>query len=248
MWSVRGKAIEKGGTRSATATATIERRRERMQCGAKVLGGHGAMAMTTRRSLVVAPRAAASEASAQAQEADAERFRLNNLSPQPGSKKTKKRIGRGYGAGQGGSAGKGMRGQNARSGGGTRPGFEGGQNPLYRRLPKLRGIAGGMGAGQKDYNVVNVGLLSEIFAEGDEVTLEALTERRVIDVSGRERSLPLKVLGDGAVDKKLVVKAAAFSKSAEEKIAAAGGEIVTLPGRKKWTRADHEASKKAAEE
>ncbi|WZN64478.1 ribosomal protein L15 [Chloropicon roscoffensis] len=219
-----------------------------MQCGAKVLGGHGAMAMTTRRSLVVAPRAAASEASAQAEEAEAERFRLNNLSPQPGSKKTKKRIGRGYGAGQGGSAGKGMRGQNARSGGGTRPGFEGGQNPLYRRLPKLRGIAGGMGAGQKDYNVVNVGLLSDIFAEGDEVTLEALTERRVIDVSGRERSLPLKVLGDGAVDKKLVVKAAAFSKSAEEKIAAAGGEVVTLPGRKKWTRADHEASKKAAEE
>ena len=66
-------------------------------------------------------------------ETETERFRLNNLSPAPGSKREKKRIGRGYGAGQGGSAGKGMRGQNARSGGGTRPGFEGGQNPLYRR-------------------------------------------------------------------------------------------------------------------
>jgi large subunit ribosomal protein L15 len=176
-----------------------------------------------------------------------ERFRLNNLSPAPGSKREKKRIGRGYGAGQGGSAGKGMRGQNARSGGGTRPGFEGGQNPLYRRLPKLKGIAGGMGAGQKDYNVVNVGLLSECFEAGEEVTLEILHEKRVLDVSGKKRKLPLKVLGDGDLDKKLVVKAGAFSKTASEKIAAAGGEVVELPGRNKWTREGHNKAKAAAE-
>merc|ERR1711937_83469 len=180
-------------------------------------------------------------------ETETERFRLNNLSPAPGSKREKKRIGRGYGAGQGGSAGKGMRGQNARSGGGTRPGFEGGQNPLYRRLPKLKGIAGGMGAGQKDYNVINAGLLSECFEAGEEVTLEILAEKRVLDISGKKRALPLKVLGDGDIDKKLVVKAVAFSKSASEKIAAAGGEVVQLPGRNKWTREGHNQAKAAAE-
>ena len=195
-------------------------------------------------SRVVRCRSAAAE---EVKPTDDERFRLNNLSPFPGSKKVKKRIGRGYGAGQGGSAGKGMRGQNARSGGGVRPGFEGGQNPLYRRLPKLRGIAGGMGAGQPDYNVINVGLLSDRFAEGDEVTIEALAEKRILDLSGRKRSLPLKVLGDGDLDKKLTVKAVAFSKSAAEKIAAAGGEAVTIPGRKKWTRAEHEQKVKDQE-
>ncbi len=102
-----------------------------------------------------------------------------------------------------------------------------------------------MGAGQKDFNVVNVGVLSECFAEGEEVTLEVLAERRVLDVSGRKKALPLKVLGDGELDKKLTVKAVAFSQSAQEKIAAAGGEVVELPGRKKWTRKEHEAKVKA---
>ena len=88
---------------------------------------------STGRQQRLVCRAEAGEASAE------ERFRLNNLSPAPGSKREKKRIGRGYGAGQGGSAGKGMRGQNARSGGGTRPGFEGGQNPLYRRYGRFPG-------------------------------------------------------------------------------------------------------------
>ena len=104
-----------------------------------------------------------------------------------------------------------------------------------------------MGAGQKDYNVVNVGLLSDSFEAGDEVTLEVLHERRVLDVSGKKRSLPLKVLGDGDLDKKLVVKAVAFSKSASEKIAAAGGEVVELPGRNKWTREGHNKAKAEAE-
>jgi len=201
--------------------------------------------VSPRRPSCTRPLLVVCESTATDESATTERFRLNNLSPHPGSKKQKKRIGRGYGAGQGGSAGKGMRGQNARSGGGTRPGFEGGQNPLYRRLPKLKGIAGGMGAGQKDYNVINVGTLSECFEDGAEVTLEILAEKRVMDVSGRKRSLPLKVLGDGDLDKKLTVKAGAFSKSASEKIAAAGGEVVELPGRQKWTRAAHNAKVEA---
>merc|ERR1711924_274325 len=89
----------------------------------------------------------------------------------------------------------------------------------------------------------NVGVLSANFSEGEEVTLDVLAEKRVLDVSGRKKSLPLKVLGDGDIDKKLVVKAVAFSKSAEKKIAAAGGEVVVLPGKKKWTRAEYEAKK-----
>ncbi len=84
-------------------------------------------------------------------EDEAERLRLNNLSPQEGARRKKTRKGRGYGAGQGGTAGYGMRGQKSRSGSGIRPGFEGGQTPLYRKLPKLRGIAGGMGHGLPDY-------------------------------------------------------------------------------------------------
>ena len=85
-----------------------------------------------------------------------------------------------------------MRGQKSRSGSGIRPGFEGGQTPLYRRLPKLKGIAGGMGAGLPDFVVVNLSQLSR-FAEGEEVTLETLEEKRVLNISGRESRLPLKV-------------------------------------------------------
>ena len=93
---------------------------------------------------------------------------------------------------QGGTAGFGMRGQKSRSGSGIRPGFEGGQTPLYRRLPKLKGIAGGMGAGLPDFVVVNLSQLSR-FAEGEEVTLQTLEEKRVLNISGRESRLPLKV-------------------------------------------------------
>lgn len=86
-----------------------------------------------------------------------------------------------------------MRGQKSRSGSGIRPGFEGGQTPLYRRLPKLKGIAGGMGAGLPDFNVVNLMQLDARFAEGEEVTIEALEQKRVLSLSGREARLPLKV-------------------------------------------------------
>ncbi|CAD7701730.1 unnamed protein product, partial [Ostreobium quekettii] len=171
--------------------------------------------------------------------AELERLRLNNLSPQDGSKKKAKRKGRGYGAGQGGSCGFGMRGQKSRSGPGARPGFEGGQTPLYRRLPKLRGIAGGMPAGQKKFNIVNVGDLNELFEEGEEVTIETLKERKYFKPSGKDRKLPLKVLSDGDLDKPLKFKAVSFSKVAAEKIEAAGGTVEKLAVKPKWTRKLH---------
>ncbi|PRW33874.1 50S ribosomal chloroplastic [Chlorella sorokiniana] len=177
------------------------------------------------------------QAAAAAAEAEQDRLRLFNLSPQPGSKKAKNRKGRGYGAGQGGSAGFGMRGQKSRSGSGIRPGFEGGQTPLYRRLPKLKGIAGGMGAGLPDFVVVNLAQLDAKFGEGDEVSLESLESKGVLNLSGREARLPLKVLGTGELSKKLVIKAAAFSESAKQKIEAAGGTAEELPQKPKWTRA-----------
>eukprot|EP01025_Chloroclados_australasicus_P042589 TRINITY_DN45267_c0_g1_i1.p1 TRINITY_DN45267_c0_g1~~TRINITY_DN45267_c0_g1_i1.p1 ORF type:complete len:271 (-),score=24.34 TRINITY_DN45267_c0_g1_i1:185-949(-) len=164
-----------------------------------------------------------------------ERLRLHNLSPAKGSRSKKKRIGRGYGAGQGGSAGKGMRGQKARSGGGTRPGFEGGQTPLWRRLPKLRGIAGGMRKGVPKYLTVNLDDLG-MFAEGEEVTLESLKAKGVLHVSGKDRKLTLKVLGDGELPHALNFKAAKFSTQAQEKIEKAGGSVEVIPPRPKWTK------------
>jgi len=187
----------------------------------------------------------------------ADRFRLNNLSPQKGARRQEKRKGRGYGSGQvgahhaatgtplhaalatddsfdlaqGGTCGFGMRGQKARSGSGVRHGFEGGQTPLFRRLPKLKGIAGGqydscvqvcstseitcncchaaphnalvpitfclhagMSAGLPKYITVNLSTLSKKFSDGEEVSLESLTQKRMLNLSGREAKLPLKVL------------------------------------------------------
>ncbi|GAU14829.1 hypothetical protein TSUD_50410 [Trifolium subterraneum] len=125
------------------------------------------------------------------------RFRLDNLGPQPGSRRRAKRKGRGISAGQGASCGFGMRGQKSRSGPGIMRGFEGGQMPLYRRLPKLRGIAGGMHAGLPKYVNVNLEDIENAgFQDGEEVSLETLKEKRVINPSGRERKLPLKVMGE----------------------------------------------------
>ncbi|KAL4353012.1 hypothetical protein GQ457_06G026010 [Hibiscus cannabinus] len=165
------------------------------------------------------------------------RFRLDNLGPQPGSRKKGKRKGRGISAGQGGSCGFGMRGQKSRSGPGVRKGFEGGQMPLYRRIPKLRGIAGGMHAGLPKYIPVNLKDIETAgFQEGDEVSLETLKEKGLINPSGRERKLPLKILGDGELNVKLNFKARAFSSSAKEKLEAAGSSLTVLPGRKKWVK------------
>lgn len=193
----------------------------------------------------MAKAAASSQVISAATAEEAERLRLNNLSPQPGSKRPKKRKGRGYGAGQGGSAGFGMRGQKSRSGSGIRPGFEGGQTPLYRKLPKLKGIAGGMGAGLPDYVTVNLRDLKS-FAEGEEVSLDILKEKGLLNLSGRDARLPLKVLGTGEVSVPLKVHAAAFSESAKSKIEAAGGTAVEVIHKVKWTREAHEAKAKAA--
>ncbi|KAG6398929.1 hypothetical protein SASPL_140401 [Salvia splendens] len=178
-----------------------------------------------------------SAASAAQEASGSARFRLDNLGPQPGSRKKAKRKGRGHAAGQGGSCGFGMRGQKSRSGPGVRRGFEGGQMPLYRRIPKLRGIAGGMRAGLPKYLPVNLKDIADAgFQEGEEVSLESLKKKRLINPSGRERRLPLKILGDGDLTVKLDFKARAFSASAKEKIEAAGCSLTVLPGRKKWVK------------
>ena len=146
-------------------------------------------------------------------------MRLEDAKPKAGSKKRKTRKGRGISAGQGASCGFGMRGQKSRSGSGTRPGFEGGQLPLYRRIPKLKHFTI---VNQNVYTVINVGKLADLPA--GEVTLESLMEAGLITSNDG----PLKVLGDGEISKALNVKAAAFTKSAKSKIEAAGGscEIV----------------------
>ncbi|KAL3578492.1 hypothetical protein D5086_019996 [Populus alba] len=131
----------------------------------------------------------------------------------------------------------GMRGQKSRSGPGARKGFEGGQMPLYRRIPKLRGIAGGMHVGLAEYVPVDLkDIAAPGFQEGDEVSLETLKEKGLINPSGRERTLPLKVLGDGELSVQLSIEARAFSAAAKEKLEAAGCSLTVLPGRKRWVK------------
>lgn len=139
---------------------------------------------------------------------------IYELKPAPGSKKKKKRVGRGIGSGLGKTSARGQDGQKSRSGGGVRPGFEGGQMPLARRLPK-RGFTNIFA---KEYATVNVSELNGL-EDGTEVTVELLKEKRII----RKTYDGLKVLGNGEITKKLTVKAAKFTQTAAEKIAAAGG-------------------------
>ena len=143
-------------------------------------------------------------------------MKLHELSPQDGSTQEKYRKGRGAGSGNGKTAGKGHKGQNARSGGGVRPGFEGGQLPLYRKLPK-RGF-NNYRFGKK-YAVINVQSLNK-FNDGDVVDCEALLSAGIINncFDG------VKVLGEGEISKKITVKAAVFSASAKEKIESVGGK------------------------
>ena len=143
-------------------------------------------------------------------------MKLHELSPQEGSVKERFRKGRGAGSGNGKTAGKGHKGQNARSGGGVRPGFEGGQLPLYRKLPK-RGFNNFRFG--KVYSIVNVQTLNK-FDDGAVVDAAALLEAGVINVINDG----IKVLGEGEITKKLTVKAAVFSASAKEKIEAVGGK------------------------
>ena len=143
-------------------------------------------------------------------------MKLNELRPAEGSVKANFRKGRGAGSGNGKTAGKGHKGQNARSGGGVRPGFEGGQLPLYRKLPK-RGFKNRFAT---NYAIVNVSDLN-VFENGAVVDLEALLAKKIV----RKSLDGLKVLGNGEITKKLTVKAKVFSATAKEKIEAAGGKI-----------------------
>ena len=148
-------------------------------------------------------------------------MKLNELAANKGAKKRRRRVGRGIAAGQGASCGFGMRGQKSRSGTGTKPGFEGGQMPLYRRVPKLKHFPL---VNQKKYTIINVGQLSSL-AANTEVSLKSLME---IGIVTSDDGL-LKILGTGEISNPLNVKAAAFSKTAKAKIEAAGGscEVIT---------------------
>ncbi len=143
-------------------------------------------------------------------------MKLNELRPAEGSVKESFRVGRGPGSGNGKTAGKGHKGQNARSGGGVRPGFEGGQLPLYRKLPK-RGFHNKFAT---VYAIVNVETLDHKFNDGDIVNLETLLEKKII----RKSYDGLKVLAGGELTKKLTVQATVFSAAAKEKITAVGGQ------------------------
>ncbi|MEB3224308.1 MAG: 50S ribosomal protein L15 [Synechococcus sp.] len=142
-------------------------------------------------------------------------MKLSNLSPKAGSKKRRRRVGRGIAAGQGASCGFGMRGQKSRSGTGTKAGFEGGQMPLYRRVPKLKHFTI---VNPKHFTIINVGQLAGLPANS-EVTLESLMAAGIITTNDG----PLKVLGDGEISVALNVKAAAYTASAKAKIEVAGG-------------------------
>ena len=142
-------------------------------------------------------------------------MKLHELQPSAGSRKGRKRLGRGHGSGWGKTSGKGHKGQNARSGGGTRLGFEGGQTPLFQRLPK-RGFTN---INRKEYAVVNLETLNR-FEEGTEVTPELLIETGVVS----KAKSGIKILGNGELTKKLTVKAHKFSASAKEAIENAGGQ------------------------
>lgn len=145
-------------------------------------------------------------------------MRLNDLYPAPGSHHKKTRRGRGLGSGLGKTAGRGHKGQKARAGGTLRPGFEGGQMPLQRRLPK-RGFINPF---RVEYEVVNLGDLNR-FEPGTEVTPALLWEVRLV-----RRHLPIKILGDGEMDRPLVVRAQKFSKTAVAKIEAAQGRVEVI--------------------
>jgi large subunit ribosomal protein L15 len=146
---------------------------------------------------------------------------LHNLAPAPGSKKRRKRIGRGPGSGHGKTATKGHKGLLARSGGGKRPGFEGGQMPLVRRLPKF----GFTNPSRVEYAIVNLKSFEQWAGEGM-VTPQAMVDAGLV----KRTRLPIKILGVGELKKPLVVQAHKFSKSAEAKIQAAGGRVEVIGG------------------
>ncbi|EJN94798.1 50S ribosomal protein L15 [Streptococcus ratti] len=146
-------------------------------------------------------------------------MKLHELKPAEGSRKVRNRVGRGSSSGNGKTAGRGQKGQKSRSGGSIRPGFEGGQTPLFRRLPK-RGFTN---INAKEYALVNLDKLN-VFEDGTEVTPALLKEAKIV----RNEKSGIKILGNGELTKKLTVKAAKFSKSAEAAITAKGGSIEVI--------------------
>lgn len=145
-------------------------------------------------------------------------MQIHDLAPAPGSRKDRKRVGRGNGSGHGSTAGRGDKGQNSRAGGGKGPGFEGGQNPLAMRLPKLPGFKNRW---RQEYDVVNVGRLEGLYSDGDVVDAESLKDKGVV----KSADAVVKVLGDGELTKKLTVKVDKVSAPARAKIEAAGGAV-----------------------
>jgi large subunit ribosomal protein L15 len=157
-------------------------------------------------------------------------MRLEDLRPAAGSTRKRKRIGRGPGSGHGKTSGKGHKGLNARSGGGVRPGFEGGQMPLFRRLPKRGFLPYG---GKTSFAIINVGELAARFAAGSVVDPDTLVSSGLIRKSGRGA---VKVLGDGDVAHALTVRVHKVSESAKQKLEAAGGRVESIPAKVPYAR------------
>ena len=145
-------------------------------------------------------------------------MQLNDLFPAPGSRKDRKRVGRGHGSGYGGRSGRGDKGQNSRAGGGKGPGFEGGQNPLHMRMPKLGGFKN---RNRVEFAVVNVGRLEELYGAGETVDVDSLFAKGVI----KGKATPVKVLGDGDLTKALTVHVDKIAAPARAKIEAVGGTV-----------------------
>jgi len=154
---------------------------------------------------------------------------IEDLRPDEGAKKGRRRVGRGHGSGRVKTAGRGTKGQNARSGGGVRQGFEGGQLPIQRRMPYKRGFTNRL---KTPWEVVNLSQLEELDVDGA-VTPAALVEAGLV----RSLELPVKVLGRGEVTRAITVKAHAFSKSAQEAIEKAGGTVETIERDDQWLTA-----------
>lgn len=149
--------------------------------------------------------------------------KLHTLKPAAVQKKKSKRLGRGNGSGKGTFSGKGCKGQNARTGGGVRPGFEGGQTPLYRSLPKLKGFKN---INRVEAYPLNLDVLEEKYEAGAEVTLENLLEKRIV-----KKNMPIKLLAKGTLTKALTITVNKASQKAIELVEKAGGKVVVLTGK-----------------
>ncbi len=154
---------------------------------------------------------------------------LDDLRPNEGARKTRRRVGRGHGSGRAKTAGRGTKGQNSRSGGGVRPGSEGGQLPVQKRMPYKRGFTNRL---KTPWEIVNLNQLEELEIDGS-VTPEALVNAGVV----RSHKLPVKILGGGELSKSVTVKAHAFSRSAQAAIEAAGGSVETIERTDQWLTA-----------